>query len=192
MNGPTSRGCAIVAIGARPPSKRLEDRGEPMPTTNVILRWHPQRFNSALLGAFRSSVGDAKIAALLRSPSPTKAGARYTLRGPTSATLRTTGKLGHIFEGGREGGYIIQPGLRTVRGRAEGGSRFQKVTKGVRAGSGNIALKFSKGDGGFARGAVVGGAMRAKPYIHPAASLWSHQLYQRRAAAAIRTFALGR
>ena len=150
-----------------------------MPAVRTLTKvyWFPEKMNAGLLRAFRSSVNDAKVAALIRSPSPSKAGVRYRFTGPTSATLGTTGKLGHIFEGGREGGYPIQPGLKTTRTRAKG------VT-GVRAGSGAKALKFR--DGGFARGTVLGGPMKAKPYIHPAAQLWSHGLYQRRAAAAIR------
>ena len=153
------------------------------------VRWYPEKLNASLISAFRTSVGDAKKVALLASPSPSKAGARYRLIGPTHASLGTTGKLGHIFEGGRQGGYVIQPGLKTTRGRVAGGSRFEKVTTGVRAGSGNIALKFSKGDGGFARGGVIGGPMTAKPYIRPAAAVWARTLYQRRARAAIRGFA---
>lgn len=149
--------------------------------------WFPERLNEKLLIAFRQSVGDAKIAAVARSPSQTKAGARYSLTGPTSAVLRTTGKLGHIFEGGRQGGYVIQPGLRTTRGRDPSGATRAKVTTGVRAGSGNVALKFSRGDGGFARGGIIGGAMQAKPYLHPAASMWAQSLYNRRASAALRS-----
>lgn len=159
-----------------------------MVTTSVIMRWDPSRFNAKLASAFKYSVRDAKVAAVAGSPSPAKAGARYTFKGPTSATLGTTGRLGHIFEGGRRGGYVIQPGLRTTRSRDPSGATRAKITTGVRAGSGNIALKFTKGDGGFARGGVIGGAMRARPYLRPAGGLWARALYQRRARAAIRGF----
>lgn len=151
------------------------------------VKWYPERLNARLLSAFRSSVGDAKKVALLASPThDRRAGARYTFVGPTHATLGTTGALGHIFELGRHGGYVIQPGLKTTRSRVSGGSRFEKVTSGVRGGSGNIALKFTKGDGGFARGGIIGGAMSAKPYIRPTSVVWAHTLYQRRARAAMR------
>lgn len=150
---------------------------------SAFVRWDPSKLNEALLRAFKSSVTNAKMVAIARSPAPGKAGASYTTLGPTTARLRATG-LGTIFEGGRQGGYVIQPGLRTTRRRVPGG-HGAKVASGVRAGSGNIALKFTKGDGGFARGGIIGGAMKARPYIHPAASAWAQELYQRRAQMAI-------
>lgn len=154
-----------------------------------IVRWNPARLNEKLLSAYRQSIYDARNLALSTSPARGKATAFLRQIGPTSAFLKTSGKLGHIFELGRQGGYVIQPGLKTTRGRVAGGSRFEKETTGVRAGSGNIALKFSKGDGGFARGGVIGGAMRARPYIRPAGVAWARGLYQRRAGAALRGFA---
>jgi hypothetical protein len=162
-----------------------------VPTTNVIVRWDPRRLNANLLSAYGQSIADARLVAIASSPAPRKAGARIVRTGPTSARLGTTG-LGHIFELGRKGGYVIQPGLKTVRRRVQGGSRFQREAAGVRGGSGKIALRFTRGDGGFARGGVIGGPQRATPYINPTAGTWARILYQRRARAAIRSFALGR
>ena len=156
---------------------------------NAILVWNPSRLNAKLLAAFGQSLPDARNNALVRSPAKTKAGAVVRRTGQTSGILVPTG-LGHIFELGRQGGYVIQPGLRTTRRRIPG--TRAKETTGVRAGSGNIALKFTKGDGGFARGGVIGGSQRAEPYIRPAGVTWAHTLYQRRARAALSAFIAGR
>lgn len=145
----------------------------------AIVHWDPRRLNAKLVSAYGQSIQDARLLALARSPSPTKARVRLTRRGTTTALLGTAGPLGHIFELGREGGYVIQPGLKVSRrGR-------------VRAGSGNLAIKFTKGDGGFARGGIKGGAMKAEPYIGPSATLWAQRLYQMRARAALISFVRG-
>jgi hypothetical protein len=143
---------------------------------NSIVKWDPSRLNRQLLAAFGQSVGDARRVAQTLNPAPSKIGIAAPSTSPTSAILKSTGRIGHIFELGREGDYIIQPGLKSSKGGQ----------KGVRAGSGNIALKFR--DGGFARGAVRGGAMRERPFLRPAAAQWSRVLYKRRASAALRGF----
>lgn len=159
---------------------------------NTLLRWNPEALNRRLLSAFGQSVGDARLFAQRLNPAPSKIGIVAPKTGATSAILKSTGRIGHIFELGRKGGYVIQPGLKTVRGRDPTGKTRAKVTKGVRAGSGNIALKFTKGDGGFARGGVIGGSQRAQPFLRPAGSAWARGLYQRRARAELSAWIGGR
>lgn len=148
--------------------------------------WHPEGLTAGLHKAFAQSAGDAKVAALARNPAPGHIGVSYRLTGPETAWLRGTGRLAHIFEGGRQGGYPIQPGLRTTTRAGKTG--VGRVTAGG-AKSTNVAIKFTKGDGSFYRGpGFLGGPMTAQPFIHPAGQAWAHGLYQRRAAAACRAF----
>lgn len=81
-------------------------------------------------------------------------------------TIRGTGALAHIMEGGRVGGYVIQPGLKTTT-KSSAANPFGSVRKG----SGKV-VRFSHGDGGFAGGPFIGGPMAARPYLGPAAMLY--------------------
>lgn len=149
-------------------------------TSRVI--WQPQGLTNALKSAFRVSVGDAKRAAQSLNPAPSKIGVRAVPLGDQTAILKGTGKLAHIFEGGRKGGYPIQPGLKTTT-KSTKRAQFGRVSAGK---SENIAIKFTHGDQRFYRGpGFRGGAMKAKPFIHPAAALWARALYQTRARAAV-------
>lgn len=123
------------------------------------LTWNPTAFNQRLLAAFAQSVRDAQRAAQLRNPAPTKVGVTAVQTGPTSAVLKTTGKLGPVFEKGRRAGYPI-PWLRY---QPRSGAKPPPSSTG-RTGSGKF----------------VGGAMAPKPFLRPASAAWAHGLYQRR------------
>lgn len=139
--------------------------------------WNDTALRSKVRSAAYAAAKDVRLAAQARNPAPSriKVMGPYKLYGAMEGyAVIGKGNLAHIFEGGRTGGYPIQPGLKS------------SSTKGtVRRGSGNIALKFTRGDGGFYRGAgFLGGAMAARPYMGPAAALFP-TLYRQRAAASL-------
>lgn len=148
----------------------------------MLVSWKPEVVRGPVRAALRPAVVQTQLEAIARARIQKAKGVRISIvsfdTNATRARLRASGKLASIFEGGRQGGYVIQPGLKTVRGRA-GTVRF---AKGVRA-SASGAIKFTHGDGGFYSGAgFLGGKMEARPYLHPAAA--SFPAYYRRAATA--------
>lgn len=163
------------------------------------VRWDPNPLNRALLGAFKPSVFRAKDYAKATSPS-SKAGVTIKRLNATSlqtaaADLVPTG-LGWVFEKGRVGGYPIFPGGAAGfrKSRAKSASiMFNSTgrTYTYRKGRGSSgALKFSRGDGGFAAYAV-GGKMKPDQYINPASSEWSRVIYPRQAASYLRSAGFG-
>jgi hypothetical protein len=134
------------------------------------------RLQNAAASGFRKSVYVARTDAEANRPS-SKAGVMARLPSPTKGVLIPTG-LGFVFEQGRAGGYPILPG--GVKAERRSFSRSKGVSFSSRAvrGKSTSALKFTRGDGGFARSAT-GGAMRARPYIRPAAARWASGVAQR-------------
>lgn len=164
------------------------------------ITWNTRPLDGALLSAFKPSVFQAKDYAKMHSPS-SKAGAvakRIVTTDLSSARadLVPTG-LGFVFEGGRQGGYPISPGgVKGFRKSKRGAVTFNTTGRAYsyrsKRGGGAKALKFTRGDGGFAAYAV-GGPMKAEPYIRPGAELWASQLYKNacRAILARRGFGVG-
>lgn len=118
--------------------------------TKVI--WDDRLARTAPRKALASSSLAAKRIAQQLSPSRSVSRSiAYRLFGapgaPNMAMLRAGHPLAHLFERGRRGGYEIAPRERT-------------------------ALHFSRGDGGFSRGMVRGGAMAPRPYMSPAGIVW--------------------
>ena len=144
----------------------------------VDMTWNATPLNSALKRAFLASVKAAERVASARNPAPSRIKvSSYVDFTRNIGFVRGRGGLAHIFEGGRAGGYPIQPGLKSTT--AKGGS--------VKAGKGsNIAIKFVRGDGGFYRGpGFLGGPMAARPYIAPAAAWWANGGFHSYAGAAL-------
>ena len=146
--------------------------------------WNPAGLNRALLAAYRPSVYQARNLAVQTSPS-SKAGA--TVKRLNSASLSTaradlvpTG-LGFVFESGREGGYPIAPGgVKGFRKSSKGTTVFNATGRTYsyrsKRGGGAKALRFSKGDGGYAAYSI-GGPMKAEPYVKPAGTVWARTLF---------------
>jgi hypothetical protein len=134
-----------------------------------VTYWNPAPLIGAAQGAFKASALAAQQYA--KSTAPThKAGAKVRVVSNSNAFLMPTG-LGWVFEQGRQAGYSILPGGATGTRRSY--SRSSGATYKVRSkrGGSGSALKFTRGDGGFAASAT-GGAMAAEPYIRPAGVWW--------------------
>lgn len=147
----------------------------------VETRWNTAPLTNALTGgAFFASVRDAGQVAKAAAPWPNHVGATSKVVKSGYGILRGTGRLAHIAEGGRAGGYVIQPGLRTTT-RSTEARPFGRVTPGGRR-SDKVAIKFTKGDQRFYRGpGFLGGPMAPRPYIGPTALAWARGIYQMRA-----------
>ena len=141
-----------------------------MPAVTTV-RWDPSGLNGALASAFKASVALAVTDAKAHTPSERMAGATGRVTSPTTAYLKPTG-LGHVFEKGRRGGYLIRP--RGVSGGSQRGRRSGFRVSAKRGGA--QALKFRDG-GGYAF-EVTGGNMAPKPYVGPAGVRWAKGGYQ--------------
>lgn len=155
-----------------------------MPVALTSLAWYPEKLTLRLKAAFPEAARETQ--AIAQGLNPAKRHIRVVLDSLNTSYgyvfLRGRGGLAHIFEGGRAGGYPIQPGLRTVRNSRRGTVRIgTSSTRGSQ-----VAIKFTRGDGGFYRGpGFMGGPMRARPFIHPAAAMFP-TLYRQRAVMAFR------
>lgn len=106
---------------------------------------------------FKPSAEATKVRALALRHERKNSSVTMTVAG-TGATLRPSGKLGHIFEYGRRGGYPINP----------------KSKKAL-----------AWGNGQFFSASAVGGAMRPYPYVRPAAAWWASGGYNEVARAVL-------
>lgn len=154
-------------------------------TTTVVTRWDPSRLNRAITGAFPKSVKVAQVDATRRLHNHSKSSVGARITNSTNAVLYGKG-LTSVFEGGRQGGYEINPsgatGIRRSYSR-----KTSTATYKSRAGSGDkFALKFVGGDGGFAAYAI-GGSMQAYPAMGPAGQDWARRGYQTVARAELRS-----
>lgn len=127
--------------------------------------WSDAALKGGVQRARKIALAGAAAVAAAKNPAP-----RHIRVIPVSGSfgpdlIKGTGQLAHIMEGGRSGGYPIQPGLHTLRSSKKG-------VYGVRGSSGT-AIKFTHGDGGFARGPFLGGPMAARPFLEPAAEWWA-------------------
>ena len=166
---------------------------------NVLVTWNPAALNSALLSAYRPSVYRARDYAKQTSPS-SKAGATVKRLSATSistarADLVPTG-LGFVFESGREGGYPIAPGgVKAFRKSSRGTVTFNTTgrTYSLRSkrGGGAQALRFTRGDAGFAAYAI-GGPMKAEPYVGPAGTVWARTIYPQLATGTLASRGFGK
>jgi hypothetical protein len=116
----------------------------------MTLYWNPAPLTAALEQAYIESLPRAVADAKAHSPS-SKAGVELV-----GNTLHGTGLAG-VFEGGRRGGYAIQP----------------KAKKALKLGSDEFAA------------AVTGGPMAAEPFIHPAGIRWANGGFQSTARATL-------
>ena len=149
-----------------------------MPAVTDVI-WAPQKLQASLKSAFVSAVKDTQRVAQGLNPAPSKIRVVIPRLDPSSgqAVIMGRGSLAHIFEEGRQGGYPIQPGLKVSKAGRLGGSK-----------SGNIAIKFTHGDGGFYSGpGFLGGPMAAHPYMRPARDTFVLN-YRRRASSALGAF----
>lgn len=155
---------------------------------NAALVWNTTRLDATLLAAFKRSLPAAQARAKATAPN-SKSGAKTIGVSATSlatarATLAPTG-LGTIFEVGRQGGYPIVPGgvtgLRRTKAQSGSFNLSDQFGRNYRLrskrGGSSKALKFSRGDGGFAAYAL-GGSMRAEPYIKPTGAWWVNGGFQ--------------
>ena len=153
-----------------------------MPAAPWSMTWNTAGLTSKLKSAAYQAARDVRMAAEARNPARSKiriVGPYKLYGGMEGYAVIGKGPLAHIFEGGRTGGYPIVPGLQTTHGKRGYSVRGSRVGKG----ESQFAIKFTRGDGGFYRGAgFLGGPMAARPYMGPAAALWP-TLYSRRAAA---------
>lgn len=155
--------------------------------------WRFEPLTAKLKAAGTVAANASKAMAVAKNPAPTKIGIRLTGTAG-SWVLMGTGGLAHIFEGGRQGGYVIQPGLSVSTKTSRSGVTRVRVSASRasrRAGrvgeQSNIAIRFNRGDGGFYRGpGFRGGAMRAEPYIGPAGAAFP-AAYRAAASAAMRS-----
>lgn len=142
-----------------------------MPVSSSFV-WNDAPLKAAMKRAGYIAGVRVKEAAAARNPAPSRIriGGPYQGVGSGGSVLvvKGLGALAMIFEHGRQGGYAIQPGLKTIRGRVSG----TRTATGVRS-SGGTAIRFTHGDGGFYRGAgFIGGPMSERPYLRPAAALF--------------------
>jgi len=123
----------------------------------VNVTFNPTRLTAAVLESLPVSLKLAEADARAHVPSERMADVESGMSSPLSGWLRPTG-LGHVFEKGRKGGYLIEPKRST-------------------------ALKFR---GGEYYAEATGGAMAPRPYVGPAAAKWASGGYQAAARATLR------